>query len=73
MNKITTDHNRDNLLLLMQEIRTHIDAAMREDITASLEGSEPDLCELIEYALFGGGKRVRPVLVTTCSPPVRQG
>ncbi len=51
----------------MQEIHLQVDAAMREDLAAALTGCDPALSETIEYAIFGGGKKVRPALVTTCS------
>ncbi|WP_051309221.1 polyprenyl synthetase family protein [Desulfogranum japonicum] len=67
MNKNTSEQNQNVLSLLLKEIHTPIDIAMREDISASLEGCDPDLIEIINYALFGGGKKVRPVLVAACS------
>ena len=35
---------------------------MREDLAEALQGCDPFLAEVIEYALFGGGKRIRPLL-----------
>lgn len=35
---------------------------MRADLAEALSGCDPLLTEVLEYALFGGGKRVRPVL-----------
>lgn len=39
-----------------------LEAAMREDLAECLEGCDPFLAEVIEYGLFGSGKRIRPLL-----------
>jgi octaprenyl-diphosphate synthase len=39
-----------------------IEAAMRGDLSEALLDNDPLLVEVIEYALFGGGKRIRPLL-----------
>lgn len=39
-----------------------LEGAMRDDLAGALQGCDPLLGEVLEYALFGGGKRVRPVL-----------
>lgn len=36
---------------------------MRDDITAAVKDRDPLLSEVLAYALFGGGKRIRPLLV----------
>lgn len=36
---------------------------MRRDLATALDGNDPLLIETLEYALLGGGKRVRPMLV----------
>lgn len=41
-----------------------LEKAMREDLFEALDGKDPLLAEVIEYALFGGGKRIRPLLAT---------
>jgi len=41
-----------------------LEKAMREDLSEALEGKDPLLVKVIEYALFGGGKRIRPLLAT---------
>ncbi len=38
------------------------ESAMREDLVIALKGCDLLLGEVLEYALFGGGKRIRPVL-----------
>lgn len=39
-----------------------VEQAMHEDLAATLQGCDPLLAEVINYALFGGGKRIRPLL-----------
>jgi octaprenyl-diphosphate synthase len=39
-----------------------LETAMREDLAEALQGCDSLLGEVLEYALFGGGKRIRPVL-----------
>lgn len=39
-----------------------LESAMREDLAVSLQGCDPLLEEVLEYALFSGGKRIRPLL-----------
>ncbi len=39
-----------------------IEAAMRDDLSAALRDNDPLLVEVLQYALFGGGKRIRPLL-----------
>jgi len=40
-----------------------VEQAMRGDLDEALQGCDPLLAEVIDYALFGGGKRIRPLLV----------
>ena len=39
-----------------------IDRIMKEDIAQLSATLDPLLAEILEYGLFGGGKRVRPLL-----------
>ena len=39
-----------------------LEASMREDFAEALAGSDALLGEVLEYALFSGGKRIRPLL-----------
>jgi len=39
-----------------------LEEAMRGDLAEVVAGCDPFLAEIIEYALFGGGKRIRPLL-----------
>lgn len=51
--------------LLLQTIKSEsqkIDEAMRLDIQSFADDVDPLLVEVLEYGLFNGGKRIRPVL-----------
>ena len=39
-----------------------LEQVMRDDLARALDGADPYLAEILEYALFGGGKRIRPLL-----------
>lgn len=39
-----------------------VEAAMHSDLDSVLRGCDPMLREVLEYALFAGGKRIRPLL-----------
>jgi octaprenyl-diphosphate synthase len=39
-----------------------VEQAMHGDLAEALRGCDPLLAEVIDYALFGGGKRIRPLL-----------
>ena len=41
--------------------------ALRSDLAAALRDSDPLLQEVLEYALLGGGKRLRSFLTTICA------
>ena len=44
-----------------------LEATMREDLAEALQGCDPLLGEVLEYALFSGGKRIRPLLAVLAS------
>ncbi len=44
-----------------------VEEAMRLDLANVTKGNDPLLIEVLEYALFGGGKRIRPLLVILAS------
>ena len=48
-------------------VGAQVEAAMRTDLAAALEGADPLLTEVLHYALFNGGKRIRPLLTVLCS------
>ncbi len=49
------------------QIARQVEDAMRRDLTHALHGNDPLLAEVLQYALFGGGKRLRPLLVVLSS------
>lgn len=59
----------DTLLLRSFAVQeaARLEAAMRGDLAEGLDGCDPFLTEVIEYALFGGGKRIRPLLAILSS------
>ena len=46
----------------LAEETVQIDRIMREDLAAVTDALDPQLNEILEYGLFAGGKRVRPLL-----------
>jgi octaprenyl-diphosphate synthase len=44
-----------------------VEAAMRRDLDCALTGCDPLLAEILDHALFNGGKRIRPLLTVLCS------
>ncbi len=48
-------------------VAAQVDLAMRRDLATVLTGCDPRLGEILEHALFSGGKRIRPLLTVLCS------
>lgn len=48
-------------------VAARVEAAMRADLHTALAGCDPLLVEVVHYALFNGGKRIRPLLTVLCS------
>lgn len=48
-------------------VAARVEAAMRTDLEKALAGCDPLLVEVVHYALFNGGKRIRPLLTVLCS------
>jgi octaprenyl-diphosphate synthase len=61
MNLPPLDHALD-LRTAAAAIAGRVETTMRKDLEAALAGSDPLLDEVVQYALFTGGKRVRPLL-----------
>ena len=55
------------LLRLIADNAAQAEEVMRTDLAAALSGSDPLLHEVLEYALLGGGKRLRSFLTTICA------
>jgi octaprenyl-diphosphate synthase len=51
------------LMSTVQAEAARIDAAMRADLDRLRPGMDPLLAEVLDYGLFNGGKRIRPLLV----------
>jgi len=49
------------------KVAARVEDAMRADLGNALQGCDPLLAEVLEYALFGGGKRIRPLLAVLSS------
>jgi len=61
-----TDHNL-NLRAAATAIAARVETAMRGHLERSLADCDPLLIEVVRYALFNGGKRIRPLLTVLCS------
>jgi octaprenyl-diphosphate synthase len=48
-------------------VAAQVETAMRGDLADALVGSDPLLGQVLEHALFNGGKRIRPLLTVLCS------
>lgn len=62
---MTTDTRQ--LRPAMAEVAARVEAAMHADLNIGLAGSDQLLREVVEYALFSGGKRIRPFLCVLSS------
>ncbi len=52
---------------LITEEAARIDRVMQQDIDCLAAGFDPLLIEILNYALFSGGKRIRPFLTTSAA------
>jgi len=48
-------------------VAARVESAMRTDLADALAGCDPLLVEVLEHALFNGGKRIRPLLTVLCA------
>jgi octaprenyl-diphosphate synthase len=64
---MTIDTIRPDLTGALGEVSAKVEAAMHADLNQSLAGSNDLLREVVNYALFGGGKRIRPFLCVQAS------
>ncbi len=58
---------RPDLRTVAAAIAARVETAMRGDLATALAGCDPLLVEVLHYALFNGGKRIRPLLTVLCS------
>ncbi|MDD2464383.1 MAG: polyprenyl synthetase family protein [Desulfobulbus sp.] len=61
----TPDFN--DLLAMAASVAARVETAMRDDLTTALSGCDPLLAQVLEHALFNGGKRIRPFLTVLCA------
>ncbi len=61
MNAISEDR-QTRLRAVAAKVAARVEEAMRSDLESALQGCDPLLVEVLEYGLFGGGKRIRPLL-----------
>jgi octaprenyl-diphosphate synthase len=59
--------NRESFLITVKEEAEKIDRYMREDIAQLSSDFNGLLLDVLEYGLFNGGKRIRPLLVVLAS------
>lgn len=61
--KGTKDTNLQAVVGKIQQEAAEVNLCIRRDIERLRESMEPLLCEILDYGLLTGGKRVRPLLV----------
>ncbi|MCF6186906.1 MAG: polyprenyl synthetase family protein [Desulfobulbaceae bacterium] len=58
----SSENKQDRLHAVAAEVAARVEEVMRSDLESALQGCDPFLVEVLEYGLFGGGKRIRPLL-----------
>ncbi len=48
-------------------VAARVETVMHSDLETALTGCDPLLIEVLQYTLFNGGKRIRPLLTVLCS------
>lgn len=56
-----------DLRSMAASVAVRVETTMREDLATALDGCDPLLGQILEHALFNGGKRIRPLLTVLCS------
>ena len=59
--------DKDELMAFAARTRERLEAVMRQDLQQALVDTDPLLPEVLHYALFSGGKRIRPLLAILSS------
>ena len=67
MKQSDTGPDNTGLRKVAAVVGERVEATMRADQAAALAGADPLLNEVLDYALFNGGKRIRPLLTVLCS------
>ncbi len=65
--KTTDTEQASNLRHAAATVAARIETVMRSDLETALAGCDPLLMEVLQYTLFNGGKRIRPLLTVLCS------
>ena len=60
-------NNQSEVREVAATVAVRVENAMRGDLDTALQGCDPLLRDVLEYALFGGGKRIRPLLAVLSS------
>jgi octaprenyl-diphosphate synthase len=63
----TEQENQLRLGEAARQVATSVEQAMRSDMEDALKDCDPLLGEVLSYAIFGGGKRIRPLLTVLSS------
>ena len=64
MNTVT---ETSSLKAALSALTARVEAAMNAELENHLAASDPLLRDVVRYALFSGGKRIRPFLAITCA------
>lgn len=65
--KAISEDKQVHLRTVAAQVASRVEEAMRADLESALKGCDPFLKEVLEYGLFGGGKRIRPLLAVLSS------
>ncbi len=63
----SSKNKQTRLRTVAAEVAARVEQAMHTDLESALQGCDPLLVEVLEYGLFGGGKRIRPLLAVLSS------
>ncbi len=65
--EVNRENTKQQLMAAIAPEVERIEGAMRQDLQATLIDADPLLIEILEYGIFNGGKRLRPLLVVLAS------
>ena len=64
---MNTETETSSLKAALSALSVRVETAMNAELDQHLAASDPLLREVVRYALFSGGKRIRPFLAITCA------
>lgn len=67
MKQSDTGPDSTGLRKVAAAVSRQVETVMRADLSIALAGVDPLLSEVLDYAVFNGGKRIRPLLTVLCS------